>query len=79
MCVCAWMQTGSQTVVPADSSYRHQGRLNRDEQINYRLCVLLIKYKKTQSGGKIKTLKPICYNVEVLISSQIKVFVEAVT
>lgn len=55
---------------PWESSYRRQGRLNRDEQINYRLCVLLIKYeKKPHSGGKIKALKPICYNVEVLISS----------
>lgn len=39
-------QTGSQTAVPAESSYHHQGRLNKDEQINYRLCVSLITSKK---------------------------------
>lgn len=47
------MQMGCQTDVPAESSYRQQGKLNREEQINYRLrvcicvcfcvCVLLIK------------------------------------
>lgn len=35
---CVW-QTGSQTAVPAESSYHQQGRLSRDEQINYRQCV----------------------------------------
>lgn len=28
-----------QTTVPAESSYHHQGTLNRVEQINYRLCM----------------------------------------
>lgn len=54
VCECAWMQTGSQTVVPADSCYRRQGRLNRDEQINYRLCVRLIKSNKTRVVGRLK-------------------------
>lgn len=39
VCECTQRQTGSQTAVPAESSYHHQGRLNRDEQINYRRCV----------------------------------------
>lgn len=54
LCECARMQTDSQTVVPAESSYRHQGRLNRDEQMNDRLCVLLIKYKKLLISNQVK-------------------------
>lgn len=50
-------QAGSQTAVPAESSYHHQGRLKRDEQINYGLCVVPIKCTKN-SDREMKAVKP---------------------
>lgn len=37
-------QAVRQAAVPAESSYRHQGRLSRDEQINH--CVSVMQAQK---------------------------------
>lgn len=60
-------QTGSQTAVPAESSYHHQGRLSRDEQINYRLWVSVIKAgrekkKKESSDRKMSRVRRLIIN-----------------
>lgn len=83
VCVCegAGRQTDSQTAVPAESAYHHQGRLNRVEQINYSMCVcarVINKvFKKAPPVREVKALKPVPSTKinqfdKLLVSSQVK-------